>query len=92
MTSQLSFRGRLPSWNRPGLCRRSGTDVRKLAKDQLPSISLPTDGEGKDIINSKELVRINQLEKNVLFLRQQHHETLDQLHKEIERLKNENRG
>ena len=28
----------------------------------------------------------------MVFLRQQHHDTLQQLHREIERLKNENRG
>ncbi len=32
------------------------------------------------------------LEKNMLFMREQHKETLSQLHREIERLKNENRG
>lgn len=36
--------------------------------------------------------RIEQLEKNIIFLKQQHRETLQQLHEEIERLKNENRG
>lgn len=96
MTSQLSHRGRLPSWNRPGLCRKSGADVRKLAKDQLPSISRSAaSGAGEDDefqAKSKELAKVVQLEKNILFLKQQHHETLGQLHKEIERLRTENRG
>lgn len=101
MTSQLSHRGRLPSWNRPGLCRKSGADVRKLARDQLPPIALQTSttsapagpGVGKDEAqaNSIALARIVQVEKNILFLKQQHHDTLEQLHKEIEWLRNENR-
>lgn len=90
MTSQLSsHRGRLPSWNRPGLSLKSGADVRKLTRDQLPPIALQT---GHDVAGSKSLARIVQLEKNVMFLKQQHHETLGHLHKEIERLRNENRG
>lgn len=96
----LSHRGRLPSWNRPGLCKRSGTDVRKLARDQLPQLALQAsdagcegeEEEGLFQANSKALATIVQLEKNVLFLNQQHHETLEQLHKEIERLRSENRG
>lgn len=101
MSSQLSHRGRLPSWNRPGLCKRSGADVRKLPRDKLPPISLQTTdssalgaGKGEEFFqaNSKALATIVQLEKNLLFLKQQHHETLEQLHKEIERLRNENRG
>lgn len=91
MTSQLSRRGNLPSWNRPGLCRRVGADVRKLARDQLSPISLQTSA-GKDQATSKELARIVQLEKNILFLKQQHQETLEQLHKEVEKVRNENRG
>lgn len=94
MASQLSHRGRLPSWNRPGLCRRSGTDVRKLARDQLPPISQqPSPGDGEMFqANSKALATIVQLEKNMIFLKQQHHDTLQQLHKEIEGLRSENRG
>ena len=36
--------------------------------------------------------KVLQLEKNMTFLRQQHRETLQQLHREIERLKKDNRG
>jgi copper oxidase (laccase) domain-containing protein len=97
MASQLSHGGRLPSWNRPGLCRRSGADVRKLSRDQLPPIPLQTSTSGvadKEVFqtNSKALATIVQLEKNIIFLKQQHQETLEQLHKEIETLRNENRG
>ncbi len=94
MASQLSQRGRLPSWNRPGLCRRSGTDVRKLSRDQLsPVFSTSADGgteSGGE--GDYHATRVVQLEKNILFLKQQHNETLEQLHSEIERLKKENRG
>lgn len=93
MASQLSHRSKLPSWNRPGLCRKSGTDVRRLTRDQLsplpPVISDSTHDGGEEGGTSSRAV---QLEKNILFLNQQHQETLKQLHKEIERLKNENRG
>jgi len=41
---------------------------------------------------SVELQRIDQLERNALFMREQHKETLQALHKEIERLKADNRG
>lgn len=96
----LSHKGRLPSWNRPELCRRSGTDVRKLARDLLPPLAVQSGGaasgggeeEGLFQANSKALATIVKLEKNVLFLKQQHHETLGQLHKEIESLRSENRG
>ena len=90
MTSQLSRQGRLPTWNRPGLCRKSGADVRKLARDQSTPISLQS--SAKDQATSKELSRVVQLEKNVLFLKQQHQETLEQLHREVEKLRSENRG
>ena len=36
--------------------------------------------------------RIEHLERNIMFLRQQHKETLQHLHSETERLKKENRG
>ncbi len=45
-----------------------------------------------DTIHNEATQRILQLEKNVLFMREQHKDTLSQLHTEIERLKNENRG
>ena len=39
-----------------------------------------------------ERVRVAQLERSIVFLKQQHVETLQQLHSETERLKRENRG
>ena len=37
-------------------------------------------------------MRVAQLERSIVFLKQQHVETLQQLHSETERLKRENRG
>ena len=76
----------LPSWRRPTL-GRVGPDVRTLPRDRLqpvgPRVAPRGQGEGN---------RAEQLERQMMFLRQQHHDTLQQLHREIERLKNENRG
>ena len=89
--------GRLPSWKRPGLPKKSsivGTLVRDKSLspshvggsfDSIGSVCEGSEGGGVQ-------QRIFQLEKNILFLKQQHRDTLQQLHKEIERLKIENRG
>ncbi len=71
--------------------------MRKLARDQLSPVSQQsTDSEAKQMevcqSNSRELARVVQLEKNIIFLKQQQDETLCELHKEIERLRTENRG
>lgn len=47
------------------------------------------EGRNMDLIASD---KVNKLERNVAFLRQQHSDTLGQLHIELERLKKENRG
>lgn len=71
-----------PSWRRPGLAHK--TTLRgTLSRDPVQESSETP---------SNAVHRIRHLEKNVLFLREQHTETLEQLHKEIERLKAENRG
>ena len=61
--------------------------MRTLPRDRLqPMVSRGAprgQGEGN---------RVAQLERQMTFLRQQHHDTLQHLHREIERLKNENRG
>ena len=72
-----------PSWKRPGLTK-TATLVGTLSQDRA-------DHEG-DTELSGARQRILQLEKNVLFLREQHRDTLEQLHKEVERLRAENRG
>ena len=75
-----SPRRQLPSWSRPGLSRRP-LNVGTLVRDAPPAE-----------FEANKHDRVQQLEKNLIFLKQQHHETLRQLHEEIERLKNENRG
>lgn len=78
-------RRQLPSWSRPGLSKRS-LNVGTLARDVAPIHA------GPEFHVHESPSRVKQLEKNVIFLKQQHRETLQQLHEEIERLKNVNRG
>ena len=80
-----SPRRQLPSWSRPGLSRRS-LNVGTLARDVAPARA------GPEFHVHESPSRVRQLEKNVIFLEKQHRETLQQLHEEIERLKNVNRG
>ena len=81
-----SPRRQLPSWSRPCLTKRS-LNVGKLSKDAPVSTH-----HSKELTVPEPPSRVHQLEKNVIFLKQQHRETLQQLHEEIERLKNQNRG
>ena len=77
-----SPRRQLPSWSRLALSKRplnAGTLVR-----DVPQVI--------EFEAHKPATRIQQLEKNIIFLKQQHRETLQHLHEEVERLKNENRG
>ena len=74
-----SPRRQLPSWSRPSLSKRP-LNAGTLSRDVPP------------VKNDLPASRIQQLEKNIIFLKQQHRETLQHLHEEIERLKNENRG
>ena len=76
-----SPRRQLPSWSRPALSKRplnAGTLVRDAPQAADFEVHKPS--------------RVQQLEKNIIFLKQQHRETLQHLHEELERLKNENRG
>ncbi len=70
-----------PSWRRPGLAHKT------ILRGTLSQDPVQVSNEASNAAH-----RIRHLEKNVLFLREQHTETLQQLHKEIERLKTENRG
>lgn len=76
-----SPRHQLPSWSRPSLSKRP-LNVGTLVRDASPAAE----------VEAHRPNRVQQLEKNIIFLKQQHRETLQQLHEEIERLKNENRG
>ena len=93
-------RTQLPSWRRPGLYKRGSDAVKTLQRDTLLPLSPLThssfttrDSEGADGREGggAQHHKVTQLEKNIVFLKQQHRETLEQLHKEIERLKKENR-
>ena len=71
--------------------------MRRLARDQLSPVLKSTDSEASrhDEVsqsNARELARTVQLEKNILFLNKQHEDILGELHKEIEKLRIENRG
>ena len=83
----------LPSWRRTSLLMRP------------PSIKvLPIDNNQlQDRASNEELdfdshfyvdlpQKVQQLQRNLCFLKKQHLETLQQLHKELERLKKENKG
>ncbi len=71
-----------PSWRRPGLAHK--TTLRGTLSRDLPAYdSMHNEATQRTLLH---------LEKNMLFMREQHKETLSQLHREIERLKNENRG
>ena len=48
--------------------------------------------DNDDSVSVESVRRIHHLEHAVLFLQQQHDETLSALHDEIDRLKRENRG
>lgn len=97
-------RGELPSWSRPGFTRRA-PDVRRLKRDQFIEQLSQENRDALDESGTSDKMesargaeaggyqsKIVQLEKNIEFLKQQHRDTLQQLHKEIERLKTENRG
>ncbi len=71
-----------PSWRRPGLAHKNSLRGTLSRDDPVQ--------ESSELSNAAQ--RLCHLEKNLLFLREQHKETLEQLHKEIERLKMENRG
>lgn len=91
VSSNPGCRSHLPAWNRTGLCRKSGIDIRKLARDRLtPVIALEENAERLHCTPAN--MRVVKLEKNIVFLKQQHRDTLQQLHKEIEQLKMANRG
>ena len=83
-------RTQLPGWKRPALCRIGGAST--LSRDKPCSSRVDArevEGESCGVETSQKVL---QLEKNISFLRQQHRDTLQQLHREIERLKKDNRG
>lgn len=91
-------RTQLPGWTRPALCRIEG--VKTLSRDKLPPgrssqvsvMGVRATGSERGGTEVDMHQKVLQLEKNMAFLRQQHKDTLQQLHREIERLKKDNRG
>ena len=96
LSDNLRSRSQLPSWNRSGLGARAST-IKTLSRDRLSlasqaQASLEHSPAGARAERSHEGQRVLQLEKNIMFIKRQHLETLRQLHEETERLKKENRG
>lgn len=83
----------LPSWRRTSLLMRPPS-IRVLPKDNN-QLQDKASNEGFDF-DSHSYVdlpqNVQQLQRNVSFLKKQHLDTLQQLHKELERLKKENKG
>lgn len=95
-------RSQLPSWPRPSLIdqQSKGAKIRQLPRDQKSPVEATRrihlertmslmEGPVKGNVASQE--RILMLERSMSFLRSQHSDTLMHLHKEIERLKGENK-
>lgn len=85
---QSHHRSKLPSWNRPSLGARAA-GPKSLPKDSQAQSS--HQGWGP-VVEGGQQQRVLQLEKNLTFLTEQHVDTLKQLHREAERLKQENKG
>ena len=65
------------------------SEYRIVSYGSLVSSLQQSRGEGGE---ERMRSRIEQLERNIIFLQQQHTETLRQLHSQTEQLKRENRG
>lgn len=65
-----------------------GSSRNDFADSSTPQQSRGTAEEGEEQTRD----RVEQLEGSILFLQQQHKETLHQLHSQTEQLKKENRG
>ena len=84
-----------------GLCSRPGLNkphkLHPVNHPKLEPLSVAggmqyTGTVRQDSVGQDGSQKINQLEKNIAFLKQQHEQTLSKLHQEIERLMQENRG
>lgn len=87
----------LPQWSRINTLDR-GRYPKPFVRDKVPiypEMSRKEDGEESKEVDLQELdpkQRIQHLERNMMFLKQQHQEVLQSLHAEIEGLKKENKG
>ncbi|XP_048753462.2 coiled-coil domain-containing protein 74B-like isoform X1 [Ostrea edulis] len=86
----------LPQWSRINTLDR-GRYPKPFVRDKVPiypEMSRKEDGEESKEVDLQELdpkQRIQHLERNMMFLKQQHQEVLQSLHAEIEGLKKENK-
>ncbi|KAM4532258.1 coiled-coil domain-containing protein 74B [Fundulus diaphanus] len=89
-----------PDWTRVGIPRKSGSP-RRFPTSQplhpLPAVPLAVRGaaEGPGAPEASRLSqvdpRVSSLQRNIQFLQQQHQETLEKLHAEVEYLRKENK-
>lgn len=80
----------LPQWRRVGPLGKARTP-RCLPATQQPGVP-PADGGAGTTRRSAGEHRLASMQRNVQFLQQQHQETLEKLHAEIEYLRRENKG
>lgn len=87
----------LPHWTRVGRLGKPGSPrrlpVHKLHLQPLPLIT-PADSRAKGAAEVDPGVdpRVLSMQKNIEFLQQQHKETLEKLHAEVEHLRRDNKG
>lgn len=87
----------LPQWSRINTLDR-GRYPKPFVRDKIhlyPEMSKKEEGEENrevDLLEMDPKQRIQHLERNMMFLKQQHQEVLQSLHAEIEGLKKENKG
>lgn len=93
-TSNLPPLRNLPNWSRVGTLDKTRYP-RLFPRDcstNAPHLDSTVKGRTFPRAMNSDLTRIASLEKDVIFLQQQHKETLEKLHNEIDALKRENRG
>ncbi|XP_042564251.1 coiled-coil domain-containing protein 74A [Clupea harengus] len=92
-TSNLPPLRNLPNWSRVGTLDKTRYP-RLFPRDcstNAPHLDSTVKGRTFPRAMNSDLTRIASLEKDVIFLQQQHKETLEKLHNEIDALKRENR-
>lgn len=93
-TSNLPPLRNLPNWSRVGALDKSR--YTKLFRRDCPFNAPLMDSTAKSRTRptgmDSDLSRIVSLEKDVIFLQEQHRQTLGKLHQELDALKRENKG
>lgn len=85
--------GNLPQWPRVGSLHRAHFP-RPLPRDRLQPLDNPprVDSQAATGAHGGVDTRVASLERDIHFLQQQHKETLEKLHGELDGLKRENKG